>query len=211
LTMYQKFASGGAFCCALVLMAGCGSSKLFDIWSDASFQSPSLKKVLVISVSKNSVHRRLWEDTIITELAKHDVAGTPSYRPFPALAPDTNQVLDIVRSHEFEGVLVTRWLPKELKTQYLNGYMTTEPQIGYEGRAKRFVTYYRDIEHVGYIDSQKVDIRGIDVWSTKEEGHMIWSATSKTPEPNLTQEVRPEIVRLVMNELTDRGIIASER
>jgi hypothetical protein len=40
---------------------------------------------------------------------------------------------------------------------------------------------------------------------------MIWGATSKTPEPNSIDEVRPEIVKLVMSELTKQRIIASER
>jgi hypothetical protein len=77
---------------------------------------------------------------------------------------------------------------------------------------QRFVvSYYRDIEYAAYTDSQKVDIRAIDVWAAKNEGQMIWSATSKTPEPNSVQEVRPKIVKLVMSELTKQRIIASER
>ncbi len=55
------------------------------------------------------------------------------------------------------------------------------------------------------------DKRTIELWTTKNEGQMIWSATSKTPEPNSVQAVRPEIVKLVMSELTKRGIIATER
>lgn len=89
--------------------------------------------------------------------------------------------------------------------------MTKEQDTRYDSHRDRFVTYYRDIEHGGYVDSQKVNIRAIDVWATRNEGQMIWSATSKTPEPNSAQEVRPEIVRLVMTELTRQGIIGSER
>jgi hypothetical protein len=40
---------------------------------------------------------------------------------------------------------------------------------------------------------------------------MIWSATSNTPEPNSILAVRPEIVKLVMIELTRMGIISPER
>jgi hypothetical protein len=192
-------------------MAGCASSELVDIWSDSSFQPPSLNKMLVISVGRNAVHRRIWEDAFSVELAKHDVAATPSYRLFPDAVPDTNQVMQIMRSNSFDGVLVTRWLPSETKTQYVEGYVTNEQNMRYDRRRDRFVTYYRNIEHAGYVDSQKVDIRAIDVWATKNEGQMIWSATSKTPESNSVQAVRLEIVKLVMSELTQQGIIASER
>jgi hypothetical protein len=208
---YRSFVIGGVLCCLFALMAGCASSNLTDIWSDSSFQSPPLNKMLVISVSKNSTHRRIWEDAFSTELAKHNVAATPSYHLFPDVLPDTNQVIQIVRSNGFDGVLVTRRLPSEMKTQYVEGYMTRDREFRYNRRYNSFMTYYRDIGQLGNVDSQKVDIRTIDVWATKNEGQMIWSATSETPEPNSIQEVRPEIVKLVMSELTQHRMIASER
>jgi hypothetical protein len=208
---YTQFVIGGLLCCSLALMAGCASSELVEIWSDSSFHSPSLNKIFVISVSRNSVQRRIWEDAFTIELAKHDVTANPSYREFPDSVPDTNQVDLIVRSNKYDGVLLIRRLPTETTTQYLQGYMTKEQDMRYDRRRDKFVTYYRDIEHGGYVDSQMVDIRAIDVWATRNEGQLIWSATSKTPEPNSAQTVRPEIVKLVMSELTQQGIIGSER
>jgi hypothetical protein len=208
----KSLITGVVVCCLFALMAGCSSSKLFDIWKDSSFQSPPLVKMLVISISKNSANRRLWEDDFSVELVKHDVAATPSYRVFPDAVPDTNQVLQIVRSSGFDGVLVIRWLPYETKTKHVRGYnVMNEQNMRYEERWDRFITYYRDIAYAGYVDTQKIDIRAIDVWTTKNEGQMIWSATSKTPEPNSVVEVRPDIVKLVLSELTHEGIIASKR
>ena len=208
---YMSFVIGGMFCCFFALMAGCASSELADIWSDPSFQSPPLNKMLVISVSKNSTHRRIWEDAFSAELVKHGVMPTPSYRLFPDALPDTNQIIQIVQKDGFDGVLVTHRLPSEADPQYVQGYMGEEQYTRYAWRMYGFVPYYRNVWHAGYVDSQKVDIRAIDVWATKNEGQIIWSATSKTPEPNSIQEVRPEIVKLVMSELTKQRIIASER
>ena len=210
----KKYASlfiGGMVCFLLAMMAGCASFELVDIWSDSSFQAPPLNKMLVISPSTNPVLRRIWEDAFSIELAKHAVAVTPSYRVFPDAPPDTNQVIQIVQSNGFDGILVTRWLPPEENPQYEEGYVTTEQTTRYDRRRERFVTYYRDIDHAAHVDSQKVDVRAIDVWTTQNEGQMIWSGTSKTPEPYAAQEVRSEIVKLVMSELTKQGIIASER
>jgi len=167
--------------------------------------------MLVISADKNPVRRRLWEDAFSVDLAKHDVAATPSYRLFPDALPDTNQVIQIVRSDSFDGVLVTRRLPSETKTQYLQGSVTSEQNVRYDRRRDRFITYYREIEYAGYVDSTTIDVRTIDVWATKSEGQMIWSATSETPEPNTVQEARPDIIKLVMSELTRQGIIAAKR
>jgi len=208
---FSRFIIGGVFFWCMFNLTGCATSELVDEWSDPSFQSPPLKRMLVISTGKNPVYRRLWEDAFSVELVKHNVAATPSYRIFPDAVPDTDQVLQTMKANEFDGVIVTRWLPPQTKTQYMQGYVTNEQTTRYDRRHDRFVTYYRDIEHGGYVDSQKVDIRAIDVWATKNDGQMIWSATCKTPEPNAAQSVRPEIVKLVMSELTQQGIIPSER
>jgi hypothetical protein len=167
--------------------------------------------MLVLSVGKSPIHRRMWEDAFIVELAKHNVAATPSYRLFPEALPDTDQLIQIERSNSFDGVLVIRWLPSEMNAQYSQGYGEYEEHVRYDLRKEKFFSYYRHIYHPGYIDSQKVDIRAIDLWASKNGGQLIWGATSETSEPNSMLEVRPEIVKLVMSELTQRGMIASER
>ena len=209
---YSSFVIGVVLCCFFALMAGCASSELVDMWSDSSFQSPPLNKMLVISVIKNSVQRRMWEDAFSNELAIHSVAATPSYRLFPDALPDTNQIIQIVQKNVFDGILVYRKLPSETRTHYRQGFGLSEHNMVYDHFSQRFVvSYYRDTEYAAYTDSQKVDIRVIDVWSTKNEGQIIWSAKSMTPEPNLIQEVRSGIVKLVLSELTKQRIIALER
>ena len=208
---YKGLAIAGALCCFLALMAGCASSELVDKWSDPSFQGPPLKKMLVISVSQNTTQRRNWEDAFSCELATHYVAGTPSYRVFPDAVPDTYQIMQIIRSDGFDGVLIIRRLPPETSTQYKPGYETSQINMRYLPHSDRLVTYYATIHHNAYVDTEKVDIRSIDVWATKNDGQMIWSATSETPEPNSVRTVRPEIVNLVMSELTKQHIIASGR
>ncbi len=92
-------------------------------------------------------------------------------------------------------------------------YTTTEQDeryIPYFGPYwKRYYTYYREIEHPGYIDTQTVDVRAIDITTTGPGGRLIWSATSKTPDPGSVTDVQRGIVNLVLSELGQRGIINS--
>jgi hypothetical protein len=209
---YKSIVMRGVLCCLFALMAGCASSELVDIWSDSSFQPPPLNKMLVLSVSRNPAQRRIWEDAFCVELAKHDITTTPSYRLFPDVLPDTNQIIQIMQSHGFDGILFYRRLSPETITQYKQGFEMSANNLVYDHYTKSFVaSYFRDVHYAEHVDSQKVDIRVIDVWTTKNEGQMIWSARSETPEPNSIQEVRTEIVKLVMSELTKQRIIASER
>ena len=209
---YRSIVIGGVLCCFSALMAGCSSSKLVNIRSNSSFQSSPLHKMLVISINKNSIYRHSWEDAFSADLAKHNVMATPSYSLFPNDVPDTNQVIQIVQSNGFDGILVYRRLPPEMDTQYRQGFGLSENNMVYDRFSESFVvSYYRDRKYAASTDSQKVDMRAIDVWATKNKGQRICSATSKTPEPNSIQEVRSEIVKLVMSELTKQRIIASEQ
>jgi hypothetical protein len=49
-----------------------------------------------------------------------------------------------------------------------------EETFRYDRRTSDSITYFRGNEHPGVIDSQKVDIRAVDVWSTGNKGEMIW-------------------------------------
>jgi hypothetical protein len=88
----------------------------------------------------------------------------------------------------------------------------SDDNLVYDRYTERFtVSYYRDVDYAAYTDSQKVDIRAVDVWAAKNEGQLIWSAMSRTPEPNSMQDIRPEIIKLVVSDLTNRNIVAPER
>jgi hypothetical protein len=168
--------------------------------------------MIVISVSKDLVYRQVWEEAFSVELEKHNVAATPSYRMFENAVPDTNQIIQIIKSNGFDGILVYRRLLPETKTKYKQGFEMSESNMVYDRLHKKFVaSYFTDEDYAEHVDSQKVDIRTIDIWTTRNDGQLIWRAMSRTPEPNEVQEIRPKIVKLVMSELTKQRIIASER
>lgn len=194
--------------CMISLMCGCvSSSNLADVWHDPTFQAPSLSKMLVIAVRKDATKRRIWEDAFTSELTKHGVAATSSYSLFPDALPDTDQVFASVQTDGYDGVLVILRLPTETNKQYIHGYVTTEQNVRYSYYWQRYRTYYQEIEHPGYIDSEKVDIRAIDISTTGVNGRLIWSATSRTPDPATVSDPQREIASLVMAELAGRSII----
>jgi hypothetical protein len=202
--------------CLIIQMSGCASSSLIDIWHDSSFKAAPISKMLVIAVRKDTTHRRIWEDAFASELGKHGVAATPSYRLFPDSLPDTTQVISTVQANGFEGILVTLRLPMETNKLYIRGYTSVEqdvrfsPYYGpyYSPYWERYRTYYREVEHPGYVDSQKVAVRAIDVTTTGKNGHLIWSATSRTPDPGSVTDVQEGIAGLVITDLARQKIIS---
>lgn len=197
--------------CLMSLMFGCASSSLVDIWHDPSIQPQPLGKMLVIAVRKDATKRRIWEDAFTGELAKSGAMATSSYSLFPDAPPDTNQVIATVQANGFDAILVVLLLPKETSKQYVQGYSTTAQFLRYSTYWQRYITYYQEIDHPGYIDSQTVGIHAIDVTTTGENGKLIWSATSRTPEPGSVLDVQRGIADLVISDLAKRNIITSKK
>jgi len=206
-----KTLTAAALCCVIGQLYGCASSRLVDAWRDPSFQAPPLSKMLVIAVRKNPLIRRIWEDAFTAELAKHGVTATSSYSLFPDIPPDTDQVIATVKANGFDGILVILRLRTETNREYIQGYTSTVQDVRYSYYWQRYWTTYHEIQHPGYVDSQTVDARTIDVTSTGNNGRLIWSATSKTPDPASVTDVQQEIAGLVVSELEKRSIVGSKK
>jgi hypothetical protein len=198
--------------CSIILMCGCiSSSTLVDVWRDPSFKVRPLGKVLVVAVGKDAMKRRIWEDAFVGELTKQRVDAASSYSLFPVVPPDTNQIKATVKANGFDGILAILLLPAETDKRFIQGYTTQIRDVRYSPYRNRYWTFYRDIDHPGYTDSQTVDIRAIDVTTTGKGGRLIWSATSRTPDPGSVTDAQRGIAGLVISELTRRGVIGSTR
>ncbi|MCX6175562.1 MAG: hypothetical protein NTZ27_12485 [Ignavibacteriales bacterium] len=207
--LYKKFMMAAVLCCLMILLESCSSSSLVDVWNDPTYHESPLKKILIIAIRKDPVQRRIWEDAFVGELSKHGVQSTSSYHLFPDVLPDTNQIIQTVQEKGFDGILVTRLLLAETETHYVQSYVTTEQISRYNIFRKRYDTYYHNIQHPGYVESQIIDRRAIDVWVIRNEERMIWSATSNSPERNTVEDVQNDIAELVIPELTRNAIIKS--
>src|SRR5215471_3259413 len=93
-----------------VLAAGlfaCGTStQLVNVWRDPEYPSRPLHDVLVMQMSRDPAHRRLWEDEFTYELKHHGVHATPSYRIWAMRSPTPTR--SSPRYYETERVARTR-------------------------------------------------------------------------------------------------------
>jgi hypothetical protein len=208
---FLKVVAVGALGCLIGLMCSCASSSLVDKWYDPGFQAPPLTKMLVIAVGKNATKRRIWEDAFTKSLSEHGVTATQSYSLFAEAPPDTDQVAATVQTNGFDGIMVILRLPTETNTQFIQGYTSTEQDMRYSFYWQRYWTVYREIDHPGYVDTQTVAIRTIDVTTTGNHGRLIWSATSRTPDPGSVTDVQGGIADLVISELAQRKFIGPKK
>lgn len=189
---------------------GCVSSQLTNTWMDPSFKDQPMTNILVIAVKRNPVNRRIWEDGLVAELSAHGVESTPSYRLFPNAIPDTQQVVAAVRDKNCDGVLFIRRLPSQIATYGRPGYVRSVPETRYDRLKQTYYTIYREVYEPGYSDTLKVMRHDIELWSTKENGQLVWAGTGETLDPSSREAVRKEITELIIPELARQGIIPKE-
>ena len=211
MNLFKNLIIAAILFCLVILLENCSTSVLVDEWNDPSFHESPLNKILIIAIRKNSIQRRIWEDAFVHELSKQGVQATSSYKLFPDALPDTDQVIETVQKNGFDGILITRILQKETETHYVESYITTESKTRYNPFRNMYSTYYRDVEHPGYIDSSTVYRRAIDVWIIRDKERIIWGATSNTSEQNSVEAVQNDIASLVISELLRNSIIKSEK
>ena len=198
----------GWFVCQLCV---CASSGLFDKWHDPAYQAPPLGRILVIAVRKESGKRQVWENAFAGDLIKHGVAATTSYSLFPEVPPDTDQVISLTKASNFDGILVVLRLPTETDMQYVKGSISIEPDMPYGTSSvpfwKRYWTNYLIVKHPGYVDSQTVVVRTIEVITTGNNSRLIWRATSRTPDPGSVIGLQKGVADIVIEDLKKQHII----
>lgn len=190
-----------------VTLASCAGSELVNMWKDPAYPETPMVNMLVITLKQDPVRRRMWEDRFVKELSKRGVTATPSYRLFEQALPDTQQVIDAVRTHGYDGVLVTHKLQTESETRYVPGYTTNEPVTVRAPGSGWYYTYYRDVHYPGYTETDSVVSYETHVWSTKDGGRMVWAGTSQSVNPSSSEQVNREISKLIVPELAHKNVI----
>jgi len=202
----------GMLVAAVVALHSCASSTmLVDVWHDTAYNAPAISKVLVISVAKDPIRRRLWEDAFTTELSRYTVAATPLYRQYPESLPDSAQVGAAVRSGGYEGFLVIRRIPQEKEVINVSEYVSTQAETRYNRFLRRYETYYEDVLHPGYIDTMIYERRTVDLWVTGDKPHIVWTGTSRTPVPAPSDELRSNVISAVLSVLAQYALIPGKK
>lgn len=191
----------------LVLLVGCAAGGLVDVWRDPVPPSAPLADVLVVAVKKDEARRRLLEDAFTTSLTQRGIRATPSYRLFAMSVPDTQQVSEAVTANGFDGILAVSGLETDRRRSVTPGYVTTEPRTRYNRWAQRYQTYFVNVRHPGYVETDRVVRHRVDVWSTREGGRLLWTGEGQSIDPGSVDQVNREITRLVVPSLEKSGLV----
>jgi hypothetical protein len=192
---------------ALLTVAGCASTSLSNAWRDPAYQGRTFKRLLVVGISAESGVRRTFEDEFSRSLRESGVDAVPSY----ILLPRDGKVEDAelraaVAKSGADGVLMTRLVRLDRRTQVSPGYVSVLPAYGYYGS---FYPYYgASFAYYGppMVTQYDVAVLETNLWNAREE-HLVWSAMTETVSPDNVRKATTDLAKVVIESLRAEKLI----
>lgn len=187
-----------------VLLMGCASTSLVDQWKSPEFKGPPLTKVLVMGVSTQPGPRRIFEDEFSAALRAAGVQAVPSYTVIPTDGQAEQAVLEkALQQVGADGVLITRLVSREQKTQVSPGFYQPVPAMGFYGwYSSAWVGYYEPPTVYQYdVVTADTSVYGVNA------GTLLWSGTTQTFSPQDVAKETPGFAKIIIGALKQAGVI----
>ena len=191
----------------VALLAGCAATKLKDSWKNPKYSGPAFKKILVLGVSSEAVTRRSFEDTFAGALQDSGVSAIPSYTLISRNGRiEEDKLRTAVAETGADGVLITRVVNIDQKSQTSPGYVTLVPGGGYYGG---FYGYYgaawgHYTPPATY--TYKVLTLETNLWEVKSED-LAWSGFTEITDPSTVRRETESFSKVVIDALKSQGLI----
>ena len=195
-----------------LLLAGCGTSTgLRSAWYDASFTDAPMKRILVVGVGGNMTGRRVFEDQFANSLNDVGVQGIPGHRFIDDAATASTEAFDAgVAKSGADGLLLVRMLGVDNRTQVTTTMVSARSASSFGPRGPWSPAWGPVWYSVP--DIRQYQVANVEATLFETKGHQpIWSATTETFNPTSVAAETPGFARLIIGQLTARGLIAPNR
>lgn len=210
---------------ALLAAACVGATQTGRVWTDPSFETNSLRKLMVIGVGTTPTIRRSFEDRFVAALQAQGIVAEPSYRMVGDERLDSARTSAEMHRTGCDGVLVTRIVDQQTVTTYYPptpsyaglSYVWGPPVYrrgwyGYSGWYGYYGSGYSYATSPGYTVAHQVVNLETALYRVAD-GQLVWSALSQewrgqTDIPG--SEIEP-LVRQLVGALLDSRVVSSRR
>lgn len=200
-----------ALAIATIVLAGCAASTQINAqWVNpqAANRLP-IKSVLVVSITRDTTARRIYEDAMVNQLAARGVKAAASYRVVPDDGPAEQAALQkAVQEAGVQSVLMSRTVSVTNEVRVSPGYVMGPPYgFGWGG----FYGYYHGMWSSAYamppsvytVQNVVVDTRLFDA----KDFLVLWSGSSTTNPTSSMQQTISEFVATVITALAESKVI----
>jgi len=194
---------------ATTLLCSCSSVSVVDTWRNPGIRHARLQKTLVVSITKKSSNRAVYEDVLAGELTKKGLPAVASHTLMPSGAKTEREALDrAVGKIGADSVLTVQTLKVERQTTVQPSYVNTYPGYWYP---EAFPTwdlygYYGSMAGPTYISSYDVATMQVNVFETTS-GKLLWAATVTSSEPENVITVARDLAEKVYQALAREKLL----
>ncbi len=192
-----------------LLLASCGTTtSLRSAWYDSGFGGEPMKRILVVGVAGNMTDRRVFDDLFAKALNDAGVKGIPGYQFIDNAATASAEAFDAgVAKSGADGLLLVRLLGVDNRTQVTTTMIPARSASTFGPRGPWTPAWGPMWYTVP--DVRQYQVANVEATLFETRNHQpIWSATTETFNPTSVAAETPGFARLVIGQLTARGLIA---
>lgn len=191
----------------LSLLASCSSTKITSVWMDQKKAGTSYNDILVIGIAEEQHNRRLFEEEFTAQLTAAGIESEVSYKMLPeGISINRETVAEAIKGKNIDAVIVTHLVAVKEETVYRQN-MDYRPTYGYyNGLYNYYPHVHTYVHNPGYYTTHDVVMLETNLYEVKSE-ELVWSAQSRSFAPESAKEVIDDLVKLVIKDLKEKGLI----
>jgi hypothetical protein len=192
-----------------LLSVGCATTQLERAWVKPDLAPLNLRRVVAIALSRNPTRRRIMEASIVEQIRKvsPDVQTTQSSTLISdADVRNEERVREQLQGAGFDAWMIMRVTDVARNDVYVPGEAWVVPEY-----YRTFWGYYRHWIPISYEPGYVERDRDVQVetalYSATSDGELVYSAISRTLNPNSSADLAKDVTSLVARDLRDKGIL----
>jgi hypothetical protein len=197
-TLFRSIMTG-----LLALLSACASTTMQSVERAPDFDSPRIRKALVVSLASTPEIRNLVEDEFVRQWKERGVNAVASYAVLPPnVTLDKAGVAPFAKAHGFDAVLVNRLVKREAIDRSVHVHQIGESAIE---EPPRMTNYFEAVvASPEYPIPYEVAVLTTNVYDVATE-KKIWSGISQTlVTGDVPKRIRP-FVETILNNLYKQG------
>ncbi len=193
-----------------VALSCAGAPRMIGSWTDPTYQTAPVQKVLVIGLGENEARVRAFETAMADQMKKRGIQTVLGSSIIPVGAPfDTTGGRKYCRDNGIELVTITRLLGLSRETEYVPGTTYVEPVPTYHHLYPFYYSAYAVVSTPGYVRQYPVATVETNVYSTKDE-RLVWSGQSEAVDPTSALEAAEGFAAIFVKKMDTSGILGTK-
>ncbi len=199
---------------AAALFTGCAATEVTSVWKDPDYQGKP-KKILVYTVLKNQMQRRIFEDEFVAHLKYRGVNAVPGYTVVPGAELAKIEVLqEKLKSQGFDALLLTQVTGTKTELVQVPGTVNYQPMYTPMYQPAPYYRSYPGYYNAGYNAMYTPSYTVEDLYVMTETSlfdvvseKLIWSAAAATRIGGKDQKMIKDYVAMMMDAIRKDKVV----